>query len=860
MRCHTLCPLRLAAAALLLATTILLATTMPCAAQAAPAPGDIVVNEILYDPPPEAAPGEYVELLNRSGQAFDLANFEIADGRDEPVPVTSDSQTLAPGERAVLVQDGEAFAAVFPEVRFIEPGSWPQLNNSGDTARLLLEGTVIDAVPYEPSWGGEDRALERIDPAGPSDDAENFGNSTAEVGTPGAENTLAGNGGEDDTTPPVLDTVRVATNRAMLTAVFSEPLAPASVAAEGFALEAASGAAPTVTSASPVEGEPVQVELALADEIGPGEYTLVVEGVRDEAGNALSEGRATFAVAPGAVPDPRDVVVNELWYAPADPALEFVEVFNRSDEPFDLSAFRLADARREETVIANSPVLLGPGEHAVLVRDSAAFAARFPEGEDVIEVSPWPALNNGGDAAVLFFGSRENRAEIDAVPYEPSWGGSDTTSLARRDPAGPSARATNFASSTAPAGATPGRQNAVFERDLDAPRPVFARKVLRAESTFAVTFSEPLDVATVDPADFAVGGRAPVSAQVERDGRRVRLPFDSVPNGQTLTVRGVADLTGNTLSEEDGVPVAFVAEPYAERPPGELVVNEILYDPLDDDFDDRPNQPEYVEIFNPTERRLALAGYFLTDRPDEDGEADTLAVGRPRASIPPGGYAVAYAADAPLEEAFPETGFADSTAVTLLPVDRSSLGLTNSGGLVALHRPDGALLDSVFYRPEWQSEAVEGGDGRALERIVPLGPSNRASNWQTASAESGGTPGRSNGVAPPPESTPSASLEIAPSPFSPDGDGIDDVVFIRYALEASVSLARVRIYDSRGREVYEREAELAGREGQIVWKGRSESGDRLNVGVYVVLFEALDADGGSVETFKEAVVLARPLD
>jgi hypothetical protein len=841
----------------LIAAALLGAAVAPAAAQETPAPGDVVVNEILYDPPPESDSGEYVELLNRSDRALDLSSLALADSRDEPVPVTSEPQTLAPGEYAVLVQDGEAFAAVFPEIAFIEPGSWPQLNNGGDTAQLLAGGVVIDAVPYEPGWGGADVALERIDPAGPSGEASNFGNAEAEVGTPGAENTLFAGG--PDTNPPALDSVAVAASRAALTAVFSEPLAPASVAASAFSIEAETGDAPTVTAASPAENDPAQVELALSGALASGEHTLVAGGVADESGNALGEGSAAFAVAPGSVPDPRSVVVNELWYAPENAALEFVEVSNRTDEPFDLGAFRLADARREETVIAEETMLLGPREYAVMVRDSTAFAERFPD-TDFVEVAPWPALNNGGDAAVLFFGSQEARIQIDAVPYEPSWGGSDTTSLERVDPAGPSASATNFASSTAPAEATPGAQNAVFRRDTAAPRPVFGREVRGEESTFAVTFSEPLDSASVAPSDFALGGASPDSARAAEDRKRVRLVFGDAPGGQTLTARGVADLTGNALGEAS-VSVAFVAEPFAERPPGELVVNEILYDPLSGDFDNRPNQPEYVELFNPTDRRLALEGYFLTDRPDEDGEFDRVALGRERASIAPGGYAVAYAAgDASLAEAFPETNVADSSDITLLPVDRASLGLPNGGGLVALRRPGGALLDSVFYRPEWQSEAVESGDGRALERIAPTGPSSRASNWQTATAESGGTPGRPNGNAPPPENAPSAGIEVTPSPFSPDGDGIDDVAFIRYALEAPVSLARVRIYDSMGREVYEREAELAGREGQIAWQGRSEEGERLNVGIYVVLFEALDADGGSVETFREPVVLARPLE
>ena len=849
---------------LLLLLLVAVAFLPAASANAQPAPGDVVVNEFLYDPPSaEGAPGEYVELLNRSDRTVDLSRFAIADSRDEPAPIASEETVLAPGDYAVLVRDGEAFAAAFAAVEFIEPGSWPQLNNGGDTAQLLYEGEVIDAVPYEPGWGGEDVALERLDPAGPSDDAENFGSSTAEIGTPGAENTLAG--GDGDTTPPVLQSVTAAADRASLTAVFSEALGAASVEASAFGVETDEGSAPSIASASPVEGEPARVTLGLSDVIAPGAYTLVARDVRDAAGNALAEGRAAFAVAPGSVPDPQDVVVNELWYAPEEPALEFVELYNRSDETVDLAHFLLADDRREGSVIANKTTLLRAGEYAVLARDSAAFAGRFPE-VSAIELSSWPVLNNGGDASVLFFDTDPGNGEIDAVSYEPGWGGSATASLERRDPAGPSTRATNFGSSTAPGGATPGAQNAIFARDRAAPRPVFAREAPGRAGVFAVEFSEPLDSTSVASSDFAIGSQSPSSVNVRGGGRRVRLVFgESAPSGTQLTVRGVADLTGNALAEEAGVAVAFAAAPSEERPPGELVVNEILYDPLDDDFDDRPNQPEYVELHNPTDRRLALEDYVFTDRPDEEGEADRLSIGRARASVAPGGFAVAYAADtaaggASLRDAFPETDFS-SDDVTLLPVDRSTLRLANDGGLIALRRPDGALLDSVAYRPEWQSEAVESGNGRALERLDPRGASSAAANWTTATAAGGGTPGRPNDAAPPPGSSPSeAGVEIAPSPFSPDGDGLDDVAFIRYTLGSSVSLARVRIYDSKGREVYAREAELTGREGQIPWNGRSTDGDPLRVGLYVVLFEALDADGGEVARFKEPVVLARPLD
>jgi hypothetical protein len=56
------------------------------------------------------------------------------------------------------------------------------------------------------------------------------------------------------------------------------------------------------------------------------------------------------------------------------------------------------------------------------------------------------------------------------------------------------------------------------------------------------------------------------------------------------------------------------------------------------------------------------------------------------------------------------------------------------------------------------------------------------------------------------------------------------------------------------------DARLTGRTGELIWKGRNDGGNRVRIGVYVVLFEAVQAEGGTVARFKEPVVVARPLN
>src|SRR5690606_25843852 len=123
----------------------------------------------------------------------------FSDDRRQPVALTDRAALIEPGGYAVLVQDGAVFSATFPGVPFVEPASWPALNNSGDAVILYEGDTELDAVFFESAWGGDGVSLERRDPTGPADAAVNWGISEAPGGgTPGQQNSLF----EIDDQPP----------------------------------------------------------------------------------------------------------------------------------------------------------------------------------------------------------------------------------------------------------------------------------------------------------------------------------------------------------------------------------------------------------------------------------------------------------------------------------------------------------------------------------------------------------------------------------------------------------------------------------------------------------------------------------
>ena len=820
---------------------------VPVVGQAPPDSGDVVVNEVHYAPTPST--NEYVELYNRSDEVVALEALEYADAGGDFAPVTTADTTLSSGAYVVLVRDPAAFESEFPSVDYLAPDGWDALNNGGDLVQLRHagSGTVLDAVPYEPSWGGTDGAsLERIDPAGPSTQASNFGPSPNDAGgTPAAQNALY----DPDTSPPTLLRITPTPGGDTLIARFSEALADTSVSASS--VEILEPGSPPISSAEVIQGAPRRVRCVLGAALSAGTYTLEVSEIADRRGNVQAETDTTFEYVETVPPDSGDVVVNELLYAPSPASNEFIELYNRSDKTINVGALSYADEDRDFAPVRSRRAPLRPDSFLVLARDSAAFAAAFPNAPFVAPKG-WDALNNGGDEAVLRHSP--SATIIDRVPYEASWGGTDGASLERIDPAAPSTAASNFRPARGPVRATPGAQNSQYDPDRTAPSLVFAEET--PSGNVAVHFSEPVGPPTLTPDAFQVAGQSPSVVRL-RDDSIAALSLPSPLEMGQVRATGVEDRVGNRLDQG--------TRPLALQPDsGDVVINELMYAPRTDDFDDRPDQVEYIELLNRSERRLTLHGLHLTDRPDETGRADTVRAGR-RSSLPADGYAIVAAAPrAPssagasqLAAAFPKAPLtADSVA--FLPVDAAQIGLANGGDQVRVHRADTTLVANVTYHPDWHAPSLEETLGTSLERISSAGSATASDNWTSSTASAGGTPGAPNSMARPSGEAPTTGIEVAPSPFSVERDG---ATRIRFRLRDEPNLVRARIYDPRGRKVRTLEkARLTGRGGTLVWNGRDDSGARVRVGAYVVLFEAVQTEGGTVARYKEPVVVARPLD
>ncbi|MCB0760969.1 MAG: lamin tail domain-containing protein [Flavobacteriales bacterium] len=176
--------------------------TVPLALAENPEPGDLIINELLFDPPVGGA--DFIEIYNRSDKNISLAGWQFArmvGGIIADLNVlTEEPIVLFAGEHLAFSEDGDWVSAYYPFAavdRIREVEGLPSMANSDGDVYLLTPGLEIsDHVSYNADMhfglidDVEGVTLERIDPYGESIDSNNWHSAAAGegYGTPGYRN------------------------------------------------------------------------------------------------------------------------------------------------------------------------------------------------------------------------------------------------------------------------------------------------------------------------------------------------------------------------------------------------------------------------------------------------------------------------------------------------------------------------------------------------------------------------------------------------------------------------------------------------------------------------------------------------
>lgn len=165
----------------------------------APVEGDVVVNEILFNPVTGGA--DWVEVYNASNKLINLKDWQLANFSNDTISnikTVEDHFLLYPDSYAVFGEDTTQILQYYPAAvsgRMIQM-DLPSYSNDSGTVYLMFNGQLMDRVSYDDDWhfklldNTDGISLERIDPAGASNNGNNWHSAAESIGfgTPGAKN------------------------------------------------------------------------------------------------------------------------------------------------------------------------------------------------------------------------------------------------------------------------------------------------------------------------------------------------------------------------------------------------------------------------------------------------------------------------------------------------------------------------------------------------------------------------------------------------------------------------------------------------------------------------------------------------
>jgi len=702
---------------------------------------------------------------------------------------------------------------------------WNLEYDDGATGSFVSAGTVTDASVTSSSFFG--MLIEQSSAASP-------------VNSHFFDNFVVGNIPVDVTAPHVNSVAIVSITQ--LDVLFSEPVDQTS--AEASSNYFASSGLGNPTTALQDGTNPALIHLTFPTPFTNGQVdTLTIQNIEDPSVNTMITETQTFMYFVPAIPSYRDVVINEIFADPTPqlglPAADFIELYNASDSIFDLNGWVFSDAAASEALGA---YILFPGEYVVIADDNYTFD--FSVYPNVLFVASFPALNISGDDLTLQDNSSNT---IDQVSYSDSWyqdaikddGG---YSLEQINPRIPCFNSSNWIGANLTVYGTPGTLNSVYDGTPDATTPSVITSDVLSATMVDLCFDETLDTSNIVISQFSCsGGIAITGILVNSSADCISLTLSpAIDTGivYTLTLNGMGDCSGNLIS--NGTTQIILPHTGAV---GDLIINEVLFNPF-------TGGDDFVEIYNNSEKHIDLYNWKLANW--DDGITDNFKAITVHQLMSPGDYIVLTKDSSDIQSNYLNAILGKFVQLTSLPT------YSNDSGTVFLILPDldSTVCDYFSYDEDLQFGLINNPDGISLERIDFDRATNESTNWHSA-AESVGwaTPGLENSQYYPGQLT-SDAVSVEPEIFSPDNDGIDDVLNINYTMANPGFVGNVTIFDANGRVIRSLvQNELLATTGTVSWDGLNNKREKARIGIYIVYFEVFDLEG-NVSGIKKTCVVA----
>jgi hypothetical protein len=810
-----------------------------------PAIGDIIISEIMADqnPTPNNLPAkDFLELYNRTPNNIQLQNCKIQ-LKNTGSFIEFPEYILPPNTFLIITKNSDT--GLFQDYGHVLGLPGFSLNNESTLKLFNSSNQLLDIKSYETAWYHDPEkenggwSIEIIDRNKACYNGDNWlASNNLDGGTPGQVNSVDG----EYFSPPAISKAELSSPHSISVRFKHRMDSIQSSKPSSYSLNSSS-----MPNNAVLQEDYTTVELFFDDELTSGNsYILsITDTIYDCAGEYIPIGTNIEIVIPEEA-TPYDILFSEIMADPIPatglPEYEYLELFNRSNKIISLNNWKLTIG---ETTKNLSGLLLLPKEYVILCNEEASiFFQWFGKTYALSSLS----LPNSSQILQL---KNQEGALIDQVTYSSNWHETSKKeggwSLELINPDYPCMNNTNWHSSIAEEGGTPGNQNSVYsEEEIQGH---ILQIVTLTPSILEIWFNQNFQEADLeDIFNYSINPSVGTPVNVEKTGlfSVIISLADSLKHQILYNLRMDCELTdcsGKTNLIQETYYFGLLEEPEYQ----DIMINEVLFNPWSEGVD-------FVEVVNHSPKFIDMSkmqlGYI---RKHDFSPDDTLffPVSDQPFFIFPEKYKVLTKDPKSIINQY---DVADSSAFVIM---NSFPSYNNDQGTVILRNSQDEIIDLFSYNENMHFPLLNSTEGVSLERISLDHPTNDTGNWHSAAETRGfATPTSVNSQYTPPSDTENP-ISIKPQIFSPDNDGYQDVASIIYHFDKEGYMGNILIYDTEGRLIkLLQKNTLLGTNGQFFWNGEMENKEIAPEGIYIVLFQIYDLKK-SVKKFKIPITVAK---
>jgi hypothetical protein len=557
-------------------------------------------------------------------------------------------------------------------------------------------------------------------------------------------------------------------------------------------------------------------------------YSIALKNIKDCFGHIMAD---TIIRVVNAAAQPLDIVFSELLIDPEPPVslpqFEYIECYNRSERDINLKDWSICLG---SSTIKLPDIVFSSKSYFIFTSKSAI--GEFDKYGNVCYCLPSGSFLSNEAGTVLL---KDNRSKLicnffynsdyfsDVIKKDGGW------SLELVNTNNPCSDRDNWKFSINFTGGTPGESNSLTENNTNIEIPIIEGLSVPTDSTCTIFFNKCLSPSSLNPYTFTISNVNPVQVSFfENKGNAILLkwPFKFIKSMKYMLQisDNACDCSDNKLKDTS---ISFTLPVSPDS--GKLLINEIL-------FDVSSIGEEFIELYNNSDTMLDIGNIIITELNFTTEEIENYTSPLPSGFLLPARSFIAITNDARKVQ----NRYKPDLHKNIISWN-NIFQLSNDSAILSLRTRAGKEIDRVRYSSKWQFVMLGQTKNVSIERMCAACNGMDRNNWHSASStENYATPGYQNSQSLPSTEQEEKWLNLSSRTFSPNNDGVDDVLIFTVKLTQSSALLTLSVYTAGGYLVrHIAQQQYIGTNSTFTWDGTA-SGKLLSPGIYVIYARIMD--------------------